>query len=89
MSTPIKSLQYVQFLREIKGRVRDAQHKAVLSVNRELIQLYWDIGKSLVEKVERLGWGEGVVERLALDLQKEFISIKGFSKENLWTMKRL
>ena len=88
MSAHIQSSQYVQFLKEIKERVRNAQHRALLSVNRELIQLYWGIGKSLVEKQEHLGWGEGIVEKLALDLQKEFINVKGFSKENLWRMKK-
>ncbi len=89
MSTQIKSSQYVQFLKQIKERVRNAQNKAVLSVNRELIQLYWDIGGSLFEKQERLGWGSNVVEKLSLDLRSAFNGLKGFSVQNLWRMKQL
>ena len=51
-------------------RVQQAQTKAMLSVNRELIQLYWDIGREIVYRQEQAGWGQSVLERLADDLQK-------------------
>ena len=89
MPIQIRTRQYGQFLREIKNRVRHAQLKAITAVNRELIQLYWDIGRSLHEKQDRLGWGESVVEKLANDLEKEFIGMKGFSVQNLWRMKQI
>ena len=76
---------YQHFLIEIKQRIRDAQYSALKAVNKELINLYWDIGKKITEKTE---WGKSVVENLALDLQKEFPSIKGFSSQNLWRMKQ-
>jgi hypothetical protein len=78
---------YAQFLDELKERIRIAQTKAVLSVNRELIALYWDIGKSIVEKQEELGWGKSVVEQLARDLRWEFPDVKGFSPSNIWRMR--
>jgi predicted nuclease of restriction endonuclease-like (RecB) superfamily len=59
------------------------------AVNRELLKLYSDIGKSVVEKQENLGWGKSVVENLSRDLQKEFPGIKGFSVDNLWRMRKL
>ena len=78
---------YGQFLESLKTRVRQSQTKAMLSVNRELIALYWDIGRQIVERQEREGWGKGVVDRLALDIQREFPGIGGFSPGNVWRMR--
>ena len=85
----IKSSDYKKFFGEIKDRIVQARYEAYRSANKELILLYWDIGKRIVAKQERMGWGEAVVERLAGDLQREFAGVKGFSKENLWRMKKL
>lgn len=74
---------YAEFLEALKDRVRQAQTKAMLSVNRELIALYWDIGRRIVERQEREGWGKGVVDRLASDIQKAFPGIRGFSQRNV------
>ncbi len=74
-------------MKEIKERIRSAQYEALRAVNKELIALYWDLGKMIVERQEKEGWGESVVERLSEDLQKEFSGIKGFSERNLWSMR--
>ena len=79
---------YTAFLTELKGRIVSARLHAARAVNRDLINLYWDIGRSIVEKQETLGWGESVVEMLAKDLQKAFPGMRGFSKANLWAMRR-
>jgi predicted nuclease of restriction endonuclease-like (RecB) superfamily len=78
---------YGKFLEDIKQRVRAAQVRATLSANRELITLYWDIGKGIIERQRAEGWGKAVVERLAKDLQKEFPGITGFSPLNVWRMR--
>lgn len=78
---------YAQLLAELKTRVRTAQIKAAVTANRELIQLYWDIGRLIVERQEREGWGKGVVEHLADDIQRAFLGIKGFSAVNVWRMR--
>lgn len=78
---------YALILESLKSRVQQSQTKAMLSVNRELIQLYWDIGRQIAQRQEREGWGRGVVERLASDLQKAFPGIQGFSKDNIWRMR--
>lgn len=57
-------------------------------VNKELISLYWEIGKGIVEKQEQLGWGKAVVERLSRDLMEEFPGTAGFSPQNLWLMRQ-
>jgi predicted nuclease of restriction endonuclease-like (RecB) superfamily len=79
--------EYAVFLESLKSRVQQAQTKAMLSVNRELIQLYWDIGRLIVERQEREGWGKGVVDRLAADIQKAFPGMGGFSPANVWRMR--
>jgi len=87
----MKDLQvnrYNDFLTEIKQRIKDAQYSALKAVNKELIQLYWDIGKSIIEKQEELGWGKSVVEKIAVDLQNEFVGQNGWSTRNLWLMKQ-
>lgn len=83
-----KTAGYVEFLNSIKSRVRSARISAARVVNKEMISLYWEIGKNIVEKQEQLGWGKAVVERLSRDLMSEFPGTSGFSARNLWNMKR-
>jgi predicted nuclease of restriction endonuclease-like (RecB) superfamily len=80
---------YPAFLESLKTRVRQAQTKAMLSVNQELIQLYWDIGRLIVERQEKEGWGKNVLERLADDLQKALPGVAGFSRSNVFRMRAL
>jgi len=79
---------YSQLLSDIKGRVRNAQHRAVLSANAEMILMYWDIGRMIAAKKEREGWGAKVIPRLAVDLKNERPEEKGFSPANLKRMVR-
>jgi len=90
--TPIKTRtiptkEYVQVLSSLKKQIKEAQIKAVFSVNKEMLKLYWAIGKIIAEKQEANGWGTGVVEKLAEDLQKAFPDIGGFSRTNVFRMK--
>ncbi|MCD4768229.1 MAG: DUF1016 N-terminal domain-containing protein, partial [Methanosarcinales archaeon] len=68
----ITTSEYQAFLKDIKNRIRQSQYEALKAVNVELIQLYWDIGKSIIKKQQQTGWGKSVVENLAKDLQAEF-----------------
>ncbi|MGH7953319.1 MAG: DUF1016 N-terminal domain-containing protein, partial [Limisphaerales bacterium] len=78
---------YAHLLTDLKARVRAAQLRAVVSVNRELILLYWDIGKTIVEAQKTKGYGKQVVERLAEDLHEAFPKMDGFSPRNVWRMR--
>ncbi len=78
---------YPALLDELKQRIRAMQLKAAVSVNRELIALYWHIGESIAERQRVEGWGKTVVQRLAADLQREFPGISGFSPSNIWRMR--
>lgn len=79
---------YTSLLTEIKQRVRSAQYDALKAVNKELVGLYWDIGKMIVAQQQKDGWGKSVVEKLAGDLQAEFPGVAGFSTQNLWYMRQ-
>src|ERR1017187_4172741 len=74
---------YGPLLAELKERVRMAQVKAALAGNRELIALYWDIGRAILRRQQAEGWGAKVVERLAVDLRAEFPGMQGLSARNL------
>jgi predicted nuclease of restriction endonuclease-like (RecB) superfamily len=78
---------YGGLLAEIKQRVRSAQYEALRAVNKELIALYWDIGKLIVTWLEIERWGKAVVRSLAQNLQNEFPGMSGFSAANLWRMR--
>jgi predicted nuclease of restriction endonuclease-like (RecB) superfamily len=78
---------YAAFLEDLKARIRTAQVKAALSVNRELIALYWDIGKSIFQRQRAEGWGASVIDRLAADIQAAFPGIDGFSPSNVSRMR--
>lgn len=78
---------YLSLLGEIKERIRSAQLAALRSVNRELIDLYWDIGRLIAERQQGETWGRGVVESLAADLRAEFPGVSGFSAANLWRIR--
>jgi predicted nuclease of restriction endonuclease-like (RecB) superfamily len=78
---------YQAFLQSIKTRVQQAQLKAVVAVNTELIVLYWQIGKEILERQEKEGWGTKVIDRLSADLHAAFLQMKGFSPRNLKYMR--
>ncbi|MBI3934123.1 MAG: DUF1016 domain-containing protein [Acidobacteria bacterium] len=79
---------YARLLGDIKQRIRAAQYEALRAVNKELIALYWDIGRMIAQRQEGESWGKSVVESLAKDLQTEFPGIRGFSSQNLWYMRQ-
>lgn len=83
----IESSEYKEFLKFIKERIFKAQYEGLKQVNKELINLYWDIGEKIIEKQDTLGWGKSVVNNLAKDLQNEFPGVQGYSSSNLWRMR--
>ena len=78
---------YAVFLRDLKERIRKAQIQAALAANREMLALYWHIGKSIVERQQVQGWGAAVIDRLGRDLQAAFPGIAGFSRPNIYRMR--
>ncbi len=78
---------YDAFLSILKQRIRTAQVRAALVVNQELVLLYWQIGREILQRQQDEGWGTKVIERIAKDLKREFPEIKGFSRTNLLYMR--
>jgi predicted nuclease of restriction endonuclease-like (RecB) superfamily len=78
---------YAPFLERLKQRIAQAQVRAALAVSRELIELYWQIGRDIVTEQGRYGWGDGVLERVAADLKVAFPGVEGFSRRNLYRMR--
>jgi hypothetical protein len=80
---------YTVLLGELKERVRTARTTALRTVNTQLIELYWSIGRTILERQEAESWGSGVVGRLADGLRAEFPEMKGLSRRNLFYMRVL
>lgn len=78
---------YNDLLSDLKERIRTAQVKAALSVNRELVLLYWQIGRAILARQAEEGWGTSVIDRLAQDLHHEFPDMQGFSPRSLRYMR--
>jgi predicted nuclease of restriction endonuclease-like (RecB) superfamily len=78
---------YDRFLQDLKTRIRTAQVRAALAVNRELLLLYWQIGRDILQRQEQEGWGAKIIDRLAKDLKREFPDMTGFSLRNLKYMR--
>jgi len=83
----IRSNEFNPFVKDIKSKIYSAKSKAILSVNKLMIELYFKIGQSIVEKQEALGWGKSVVEQMSKDLIDEFGEKSGYSSSNLWRMR--
>jgi predicted nuclease of restriction endonuclease-like (RecB) superfamily len=78
---------YSNWLADLKNRIHNAQQRVSLAVNRELILLYWQIGRDILQRQAEQGWGAKVIERLAHDLRVAFPDMKGFSSRNLKYMR--
>ena len=79
--------RYSALLNDLKQRIRTAQVRAALAVNREMVVLYWQIGREILQRQQAEGWGGKVIQRLAQDLKREFPDVKGFSRSNLMYMR--
>ena len=77
---PLKTTEYREFIREIKNRIQSAQLKAAVSVNQELLRLYWDLAERIIARQQASAWGDGILGQISHDLQSEFPDMKGFSR---------
>lgn len=79
---------YKDLFTEIKIKVREAQLKAVMAANAQMLLLYWQMGNYILQNQQAKGWGAKIIDKLAVDLKKEFPEVKGFSSRNLLYMKQ-
>jgi predicted nuclease of restriction endonuclease-like (RecB) superfamily len=80
--------QYKQWVIELKNKIGAAQIKVSLTVNRPLLELYWELGREIYEKQQTANWGEALIEQLSRDLTAMFPDMKGFSKRNLFYIRK-
>ncbi len=83
-----QEIDYEKSFSFIVEKIEDSKHKAITTVNKLLIEVYWFIGETIVNLQEKSEWGEGVVEQLSRDLRMKYPDMSGFSVQNLWYMKR-
>lgn len=79
---------YLQFIEEIKSEIRRQRVSVVLNANSSMICLYWNIGKAILEKQGKEGWGAKVIDRMAKDLKDAFPDMSGFSPRNIKYMRK-
>lgn len=82
------SRDYIKWLADLKRKIISARLRAAQGLSQTLMELYWDIGKEIVKKQSEASWGDGLVERLAADLKKDFSEMKGFSRRNLYAIRQ-
>ena len=83
-----KSNVYKEFISGIKTRIKNSQKKALLGVNKELLILYWNIGKVILKYQDKEGWGAKVIDNISKEIKDEFPNLKGFSSRNLKYMRK-
>jgi predicted nuclease of restriction endonuclease-like (RecB) superfamily len=88
MNDITKLSEYRDWLHDLKQQIKTGQIKAALSVNSQMIMLYWDLGRQIAEKQINAKWGSGFIEQLSKDLREEFPEITGFSRANLFRMQK-
>jgi predicted nuclease of restriction endonuclease-like (RecB) superfamily len=88
MSDLFKNVDYKNWLVDLKSTIQQRQIKAALAVNSELILLYWELGKQIAQKQENTKWGSGFIDQLSIDLKNAFPEMIGFSKSNLFAVKK-
>ena len=82
------SRDYIKWLTDLKQKIISARLRAAQGLSQTLMELYWDIGKEIIKKQSEASWGDGLVERLAADLKKDFSGMKGFSRRNLYAIRQ-
>ncbi len=79
---------YKQWVVELKNKIGAAQIKAAMAVNRQLLELYWELGREIYEKQQTANWGDALIGQLAKDLSAAFPGVKGFSRANLYFIRK-
>lgn len=87
-SDSLNTNEYFNWVNDLKDKIQSAQLMAAVSLNRAMLKLYWEIGKSISKKINEAQWGSSIVDKLAKDLKKGFPNQKGFSRSNLFYMKK-
>ncbi len=88
MDDKINFSEYNDWIKSLKSKIHAAKRKVALSINSQLLELYWEIGKDIVEKQENSNWGSKLIEQTSIELKHEFPEMKGFSRRNLYAIRQ-
>ena len=82
----ITTADFLEWVTTLKAKIRSARNKLAFSINSQLLELYWEIGRDIAEKQQKSGWGSGFIEQIAVELKHDFPEIKGFSRRNIYAI---
>lgn len=88
MNEILKSKEYNSWINGLKTKIHAARTKVALTINSQLLELYWEIGKDISEKQSKSDWGSKLIEQVADELKNEFPELKGFSRRNIYAMRQ-
>lgn len=88
MNTELNTFEYKKWIEELKSKIHSAKRKIAYSINSQLLEMYWEIGKDISGKQEKSEWGSKFIEQIALELKHEFPEIKGFSRRNIYAIRQ-
>lgn len=82
------NLEFIDWINSLKKKVHSARQKIAFSINSQLLELYWEIGKEVDNKLINSDWGSNVIEKIAFELSAEFPDMKGFSRRNIYAIRQ-
>lgn len=88
MKNEIDIREYQGWITQLKHKIHSAKNKVALSINHQLIEMYWEIGKDIVDRQENTSWGSKFIEQTAIELKSEFPDVNGFSRRNLYAIRQ-
>jgi len=77
---------FLEWITSLKAKIHSARNKLAFSINSQVLELYWEIGRDIAEKQQNSGWGSGFIEQIAEELKHDFPEIKGFSRRNIYAI---
>ena len=88
LNTDIDKIEYAKWIKSIKAKIHKTRIKVALTLNSDVLELYWSIGKDIYDKQLENDWGSKIIDQISIDLRCEFPNIKGFSKRNIYAMRQ-
>ena len=82
----ITTPDFFEWISALKAKIQSARNKLAFSLNSQVLELYWEIGRDIAEKQQKSGWGSNFVEKIAEELKQDFPEIRGFSRRNIYAI---
>ncbi len=82
------NIEFASWINSLKKKVQSARQKIAFSINSQLLELYWEIGKEVDSKLKSSNWGTNIIDKISSELISEFPDIKGFSRRNIYAIRQ-